>query len=305
MQFPMCRRPYPGELFYGYMRSLCDMNGIDRMEGLEHYFLSQGADNVSVNVVISAGVRLITHSVAHVVFNREENTNKYLCRYGKIEIENNISEFSKIVGNVVLSAGKYVMKSLNLDNNNKIYVQELVDELRRKDFKQVVKTALNASINDGIEVSKIGKEKLVDINTLKNVSLKGGLNVLLSAGVDIVMNKFLKNNLLGNTMKKFVVDLKNFIMNKGFDNKIENFVDKLKTKVTKFNELCTQWYKSYENLDISKINEVEEKIKNYSSKVSDNANCVNEANIISNMTKLVNTTQKKLTDFQMQLCQTI
>ncbi len=223
----------------------------------------------------------------------------------KIEIENNISEFSKIVGNVVLSAGKYVMKSLNLDNNNKIYVQELVDELRRKDFKQVVKTALNASINDGIEVSKIGKEKLVDINTLKNVSLKGGLNVLLSAGVDIVMNKFLKNNLLGNIMKKFVVDLKNFIMNKGFDRKIENFVDKLKTKVTKFNELCTQWYKSYENLDISKINEVEEKIKNYSSKVSDNANCVNEANIISNMTKLVNTTQKKLTDFQMQLCQTI
>lgn len=223
----------------------------------------------------------------------------------KIEIENNISEFSKIVGNVVLSAGKYVMKSLNLDNNNKIYVQELVDELRRKDFKQVVKTALNASINDGIEVSKIGKEKLVDINTLKNVSLKGGLNVLLSAGVDIVMNKFLKNNLLGNIIKKFVVDLKNFIMNKGFDRKIENFVDKLKTKVTKFNELCTQWYKSYENLDISKINEVEEKIKNYSSKVSDNANCVNEANIISNMTKLVNTTQKKLTDFQMQLCQTI
>lgn len=223
----------------------------------------------------------------------------------KIEIENNISEFSKIVGNVVLSAGKYVMKSLNLDNNNKIYVQELVDELRRKDFKQVVKTALNASINDGIEVSKIGKEKLVDINTLKNVSLKGGLNVLLSAGVDIVMNKFLKNNLLGNIMKKFVVDLKNFIMNKGFDRKIENFVDKLKTKVTKFNELCAQWYKSYENLDISKINEVEEKIKNYSSKVSDNANCVNEANIISNMTKLVNTTQKKLTDFQMQLCQTI
>lgn len=223
----------------------------------------------------------------------------------KIEIENNISEFSKIVGNVVLSAGKYVMKSLNLDNNNKIYVQELVDELRRKDFKQVVKTALNASINDGIEVSKIGKEKLVDINTLKNVSLKGGLNVLLSAGVDIVMNKFLKNNLLGNIMKKFVVDLKNFIMNKEFDRKIENFVDKLKTKVTKFNELCTQWYKSYENLDISKINEVEEKIKNYSSKVSDNANCVNEANIISNMTKLVNTTQKKLTDFQMQLCQTI
>lgn len=42
------------------------------------------------NVVISAGVRLITHSVAHIVFNHEERTNKYLCRYGKIEIKDNV-----------------------------------------------------------------------------------------------------------------------------------------------------------------------------------------------------------------------
>lgn len=42
------------------------------------------------NIVISAGVRLVTHSVEHVIFNREENTNKYLCRFGKVEIHDNV-----------------------------------------------------------------------------------------------------------------------------------------------------------------------------------------------------------------------
>lgn len=42
------------------------------------------------NVVISAGVRIITHSVAHTVFNHEDNMNDYLCRYGKVEIHDNV-----------------------------------------------------------------------------------------------------------------------------------------------------------------------------------------------------------------------
>lgn len=72
------------------------------------------------NVVISAGVRLITHSVAHVVFNREENTNEYLCRYGKIEIENNvyvgadaIIQFDVTVGEkCIIAAGSIVTKDV-------------------------------------------------------------------------------------------------------------------------------------------------------------------------------------------------
>lgn len=42
------------------------------------------------NVVISAGVRLITHSVAHIVFNREEHSKNHLCKFGKIEIHDNV-----------------------------------------------------------------------------------------------------------------------------------------------------------------------------------------------------------------------
>lgn len=85
MQFPMCRRPYPGELFYGYMRALCDMNGIDRMEVLEHYFLSHGADNVGVNVGIPAGLAKICDVVENQTFPSLEEAIAMTSFYGIIE----------------------------------------------------------------------------------------------------------------------------------------------------------------------------------------------------------------------------
>ena len=42
------------------------------------------------NVAISAGVRIVTHSALNTVFNHEEKTDQYLCRFGKVEIGNNV-----------------------------------------------------------------------------------------------------------------------------------------------------------------------------------------------------------------------
>lgn len=72
------------------------------------------------NVAISAGVRLITHSAANTVFNHEENTDKYLCRFGKIEIGNNvyigadaIINFGVTIGdNCIVAAGAIVTKDV-------------------------------------------------------------------------------------------------------------------------------------------------------------------------------------------------
>ncbi len=58
------------------------------------------------NVVISAGVRLITHSASHIVFNQEENTDKYLCQYGKIEIHDNVYIGANAIINYNVSIGK-------------------------------------------------------------------------------------------------------------------------------------------------------------------------------------------------------
>lgn len=72
------------------------------------------------NVVISAGVRLVTHSAAHSVFNVEEKTDQFLCRYGKITIHDNvyigadaIINFGVDIGcNSIIAAGAVVTKDV-------------------------------------------------------------------------------------------------------------------------------------------------------------------------------------------------
>lgn len=72
------------------------------------------------NVVISAGVRLVTHSVANIVFNYEERSKNYYCRYGKIEIHDNVYigadvtiNFGVTIGeNCIIAAGAVVTKDV-------------------------------------------------------------------------------------------------------------------------------------------------------------------------------------------------
>ena len=72
------------------------------------------------NVIISANVRIITHSVEHIMFNASENTNKYFCRYGKVEICDNvyiganaIINYGVTIGkNCVIAAGAVVTKDV-------------------------------------------------------------------------------------------------------------------------------------------------------------------------------------------------
>lgn len=58
------------------------------------------------NVVISAGVRLITHSMAHIVFNKEDETTTHFCKYGKVEIHDNVYIGANAVINYGVTIGK-------------------------------------------------------------------------------------------------------------------------------------------------------------------------------------------------------
>ncbi|MDD3260377.1 MAG: acyltransferase [Oscillospiraceae bacterium] len=72
------------------------------------------------NVVISAGVRLITHSAANAVYNYEEQIDTYLCRFGKIEIWDNVYigadaavNYGVTIGpNCIVAAGAVVTKDV-------------------------------------------------------------------------------------------------------------------------------------------------------------------------------------------------
>ncbi len=73
------------------------------------------------NVIISAGVRIITHSADHIMFNQEEKTDKYKCKYGKVEICDNVYiganaviNYGVTIGkNCVIAAGAVVTKDVS------------------------------------------------------------------------------------------------------------------------------------------------------------------------------------------------
>lgn len=58
------------------------------------------------NIIIAAGVRLVTHSVENIVFNNEEGNKKYACMYGKIEIHDNVYIGANAVINFGVTIGK-------------------------------------------------------------------------------------------------------------------------------------------------------------------------------------------------------
>lgn len=58
------------------------------------------------NVVISAGVRLITHSAVHCVFNGEDGNKKHICPYGKIVINDNVYIGADVIINYGVTIGK-------------------------------------------------------------------------------------------------------------------------------------------------------------------------------------------------------
>ena len=72
------------------------------------------------NVAISAGVRIVTHSALNTVFNHEDHSDRYLCRYGRVEIGSNvyvganaIINYGITIGNnCIIAAGAVVTKDV-------------------------------------------------------------------------------------------------------------------------------------------------------------------------------------------------
>ncbi|MDD3303344.1 MAG: hypothetical protein PHP54_00280 [Clostridia bacterium] len=219
-----------------------------------------------------------------------------------LEVYRKKEEYERILSNVINSGLDYAIKGLNVSENFKNTLQEVRDIFKKKDFKNIISSSLSGSLKEGLDITKDRPQDLKNIDNIKNNSIKGGINFLLSAGIDIVLNKFLKGNLFLPQIKKVLDHVKGFLGSNSFLQKIDSGIRKLFGKKNKFNIICENWYKAYEKFSIKDINNFAGTLNRYKSTLKYDKECMQQNSIIQNMTKLINSKKDKLSQIQLQIC---
>lgn len=219
-----------------------------------------------------------------------------------ISINNTKKAFSNITFNVVNTAADYIIKAMPVNDGVKNILLDVKKAFESRDFKTILKTAVGSSMEEGIKMLKMPKNVLSDISKVTNITIKGGLREGICAAIDIISNKYLKNNLFYNLIKDFINKTKDYIYTKEFKDKLEIKVERLVKKADNFKEKCKEWYKYYDKLDFEKMNDLAQDLKREKRKVISDPECAKESNIIQNILKLVNVKKDKLTNLQLQIC---
>lgn len=219
--------------------------------------------------------------------------------------ERNRNEYSNTVAKVVDNSIGYIIKALPVNENIKQIALDIKDAFKTGDFKEIVKTAVKSSIKEGLEILNLPKNVISDITKISKIAFSGGLSSALSAGIDIISKKYLKNNIFSSVLFKITNEMKNYVFSKDFKIKIDNNINKLLEKNNKFNDLCQKWYESYEKFDLFNMNSLCKSIKNMQKHIVNDKDCKVQSDIIGNMTNLINTKNSKLSPIQMQICNNI
>ena len=219
--------------------------------------------------------------------------------------ERNRNEYSNTVAKVVDNSIGYIIKALPVNENIKQIALDVKDAFKTGYFKEIVKTAVKSSIKEGLEILNLPKNVISDITKISKIAFSGGLSSALSAGIDIISKKYLKNNIFSSVLFKITNEMKNYVFSKDFKIKIDNNINKLLEKNNKFNDLCQKWYESYEKFDLLNMNSLCKSIKNMQKHIVNDKDCKVQSDIIENMTNLINTKNSKLSPIQMQICNNI
>ena len=214
----------------------------------------------------------------------------------------NRNEFSSLVTKVVDNSIGYIIKSLPINDSVKQVALDVKEAFKTGDFKNIVKTAVKSSIREGLEILKLPKNVISDISQISRVAFNGGLSSALAAGIDIISNKYLKNNIFSSIISQITKDMKDYVFSKSFKIRIEDGVNKLLDKTSKFNQLCEKWYESYEKFDLNNMKSICKSIANMQKHIVNDKDCKYQSEIIHNMTNLVNAQNSKLSPIQMQIC---
>lgn len=216
-----------------------------------------------------------------------------------------VKEFKSIVEKTLSSAADYVIKSLPLNEGVKNTIIDIKNSFLKNDLKKVVNTTVNSSIKEGLENFGFNSREINSVIKIKDIALKGGLRESIVGGIDIVSKKYIKNNLMSEIVSNFFDKLKDFVSNNAFLKKMEQRISKLIKKKNEFLDTCKKWYKYYDSFDFQNAKSLARSINIDSKTVSFDKECLRENKIIQNMINIIQNSDKKLSDFQLQLCRTL
>lgn len=222
-----------------------------------------------------------------------------------LEVEKNKEELINIILNIIDKGANYVIKGMPVNEHIKEVLIDVKKVLKQGDFLKILNTALTSSIKEGLEIAGVPEKNISEINKMVEAAFKGGLSNCINIGIDIVSTTKKYGNIFYNYIDDFFGDLKSFISSTEFKKKIDLNVEKCMNKVDDFKELCNDWYDAYDNFDLRQIKEIANKLNKLKYKVNFNNDCINENNIIQNITELVNVRKQKLTKTQYDICSSL
>lgn len=215
------------------------------------------------------------------------------------------SDLQSVSESALEKSMNYIIKSVPIPDAVRDILKDVKDAIKTKQLKEIIGTAVNSSVREGLEISGLSKNNINTLKDVKNFALKGGLVILLKNGLEIVENKFLKNNIVSDYVYNFFAKLKNYILSNEFLKKINSMVDRLTNKKTEYLQKCEDWYDAYGKMDIEKMNKLSEELGTNRYITSRYEDCNRENNIIQNMTKMVNAKKGVLSLEQQKLCESM
>lgn len=212
------------------------------------------------------------------------------------------NELESGVTKTIDKAANYVIRAMPIPDCAKDVLIDVKDALKTKDIKEILSTAVKSSIREGMEFLGFKSSTIKNVLNLSEAATKGGLAVSLKNALDLISEKFLKNNLVGNYISGFFENLKNYIQSNKFIEKLKEILNKGLEKKEKFLNQVKQWYNSYNDMNLEEMNTIATSLNRKREVINLYPECAKENGIVQNINKMVNSKNEKLSDIQLQLC---
>ena len=225
---------------------------------------------------------------------KELNSNIKISTMTK-ELENGVTKALDKISN-------YIIKALPRPDCAKDILRDVKDSLKTGDIKTILSTAVKSSIREGLELIGFNNVIIDNVFKLKDAAVKGGLAYNIKNSVNLISKNMTSNNLSNEHLNCFFYELGNYVQSNKFLEKLEEVLTRVLKRKENFLSQVKEWYKSYENMDIDKMTNIASKLKRKKDLLIQYPECERENGVIQNITSMVSSKKKKLSEIQLQLC---